>query len=35
VVTKPVKEFIDSLGLRNVKGNIDVELAIDAFELVV
>jgi uncharacterized LabA/DUF88 family protein len=33
VVTKPTKEFIDHLGRRKVKGNMDVELAIDMLEL--
>jgi uncharacterized LabA/DUF88 family protein len=33
VVTKPTKEFIDSNGRRKVKGNMDIELAIDALEL--
>lgn len=33
VVTKPVKEFTDSLGRRKVKGNMDIELAVDAMEL--
>ncbi|MGI6244397.1 MAG: NYN domain-containing protein [Pseudochelatococcus sp.] len=33
VVTKPTKEFIDSSGRRKVKGNMDIELAIDALEL--
>src|SRR3954469_15498623 len=33
VVTKPAKEFVDSLGRRKVKGNMDIELAIDALEL--
>jgi uncharacterized LabA/DUF88 family protein len=33
-VTKPVKEFTDSTGRRKVKGNMDIELAIDAMELV-
>src|SRR5688500_10166019 len=32
VVTKPAKEFTDSLGRRKVKGNMDIELAIDAME---
>ena len=34
VVTKPTKEFVDSAGRRKVKGNMDIELAIDALELV-
>jgi len=33
VVTKPAKEFTDSAGRRKVKGNMDIELAIDALEL--
>ncbi len=33
VVTKPTKEFTDSSGRRKVKGNMDIELAIDALEL--
>lgn len=33
VVTKPVKEFTDSQGRRKIKGNMDIELAIDAMEL--
>ncbi|WP_375465288.1 NYN domain-containing protein [uncultured Methylobacterium sp.] len=33
VVTKPAKEFTDSTGRRKVKGNMDIELAIDALEL--
>ena len=32
VVTKPAKEFTDSLGRRKIKGNMDIELAIDAME---
>jgi uncharacterized LabA/DUF88 family protein len=33
VVTKATKEFIDASGRRKVKGNLDVELAVDAMEL--
>src|SRR6202140_2912561 len=33
VVTKPTKEFIDAIGRRKVKGNMDIELAVDALEL--
>ncbi len=33
VVTKPTKEFVDSSGRRKVKGNMDIELTIDALEL--
>lgn len=33
VVTKPTKEYVDAAGRRKVKGNMDLELAIDALEL--
>ena len=33
VVTKPTKEFTDSMGRRKIKGNMDVELAIDMLEM--
>jgi uncharacterized LabA/DUF88 family protein len=33
VVTKPAKEFTDAMGRRKVKGNMDIELTIDAMEL--
>lgn len=33
VVTKPAKEFTDSAGRRKIKGNMDIELAIDALSL--
>jgi uncharacterized LabA/DUF88 family protein len=33
MVTKPTKEFTDSLGRRRVKGNMDIELAIDMLEM--
>jgi uncharacterized LabA/DUF88 family protein len=33
IVTKPAKEFVDALGRRKVKGNMDIELAIDVLEL--
>jgi uncharacterized LabA/DUF88 family protein len=33
VVTKPAREFTDSVGRRKIKGNMDIELAIDALEL--
>jgi uncharacterized LabA/DUF88 family protein len=33
LVTKATKEFIDSTGRRKVKGNMDIELAVDAMEL--
>jgi uncharacterized LabA/DUF88 family protein len=32
-VTKPTKEFVDSTGRRKVKGNMDIELAVDAMEM--
>ncbi|MEM8794184.1 MAG: NYN domain-containing protein [Pseudomonadota bacterium] len=32
VVTKPTKEFTDSQGRRKIKGNMDIELAVDMFE---
>lgn len=33
MVTKPAREFTDSQGRRKVKGNIDIELAIDMMEI--
>ncbi len=33
LVTKPAREFTDSNGRRRVKGNMDIELAIDMLEL--
>ncbi len=33
LVTKPAKEFIDSSGRRKIKGNMDIELAVDAMEM--
>jgi uncharacterized LabA/DUF88 family protein len=33
MVTKPAKEFTDSQGRRKIKGNIDIELAIDMLEI--
>ncbi|SEK89983.1 LabA-like NYN domain-containing protein [Pacificibacter marinus] len=33
MVTKPAKEFTDSMGRRKIKGNMDIELAVDAMEL--
>ncbi|MBK9082787.1 MAG: NYN domain-containing protein [Rhizobiales bacterium] len=33
VVTKPTKEFVDSIGRRKVKGNMDIELAVTAMEM--
>jgi uncharacterized LabA/DUF88 family protein len=33
MVTKPAKEFTDPSGRRKIKGNMDIELAIDMMEL--
>jgi uncharacterized LabA/DUF88 family protein len=33
MVTKPTKEYTDSMGRRKVKGNMDIELAVDAMRL--
>lgn len=33
MVTKPTKEFTDSTGRRKIKGNMDIELAIDVMEM--
>lgn len=33
MVTKPTKEFVDSSGRRKIKGNMDIELAIDVMEM--
>jgi uncharacterized LabA/DUF88 family protein len=33
VVTKPTREFTDSLGRRKIKGNMDIELAVDVMEM--
>lgn len=33
MVTKPTKEYTDASGLRKIKGNMDVELAVDAMQL--
>ncbi len=33
MVTKPAKEFTDSVGRRKIKGNMDIELAVDAMEM--
>ena len=35
MVTKPTKEFTDSSGRRKIKGNMDIELAIDVMEMAV
>lgn len=33
MVTKPTKEYTDSMGRRKIKGNMDIELTIDALRL--
>lgn len=33
MVTKPAKEFTDATGRRKVKGNMDIELAVDVMEM--
>ncbi len=33
MVTKPTKEFTDATGRRKIKGNMDIELAIDMMEM--
>ena len=33
VITKPTKEFIDASGRRRVKGNMHIDLVVDAMEL--
>ena len=33
VVTKATKEYVDASGRRKVRGNMDIELAVDALEL--
>ncbi len=33
VVTKPTKEFTDASGRRKVKGNMDVEIAVQAIQM--
>ncbi|MEL6202248.1 MAG: NYN domain-containing protein [Pseudomonadota bacterium] len=34
VITKAAKEFTDPMGRKKIKGNMDIELAIDAMELI-
>ena len=34
MVTKPTNEFTDSAGRRKIKGNMDIELAVDVMEMV-
>ena len=33
MVTKPTKEFTDTAGRRKIKGNMDIELAVDVMEM--
>jgi len=33
MITKPAKEFVDPQGRRKIKGNMDIELAIDMLEM--
>jgi uncharacterized LabA/DUF88 family protein len=33
VVTKPAREFTDSLGRRKIKGSMDIEIAVDMMQL--
>ncbi|MEX0628746.1 MAG: NYN domain-containing protein [Cucumibacter sp.] len=33
VVTKPAREFTDASGRRKIKGNMDIELTVDALEM--
>lgn len=33
MVTKPAKEFTDAAGRRKIKGNMDIELALDVLEM--
>ena len=33
MVTKPTKEFTDTTGRRKIKGNMDIELAVDMLEM--
>ena len=33
LVTKPTKEFTDATGRRKIKGNMDIELAVDVMEM--
>jgi uncharacterized LabA/DUF88 family protein len=33
MVTKPTKEFTDASGRRKIKGNMDIELSVDAMRL--
>ena len=33
LVTKPVKEFVDANGHRKIKGNMDIEIAVDMLNI--
>lgn len=33
IITKPAKEFTDASGRRKIKGNMDIELAVDVMEM--
>ena len=33
LITKPTKEFTDSMGRRKIKGDMDIEIAVDLMEL--
>jgi len=33
VITKPAREFVDPTGRRKIKGNMDIELAVDAMQM--
>ena len=33
LVSKPAKEYVDSMGRRRIRGNMDVEIAVDALNL--
>jgi len=33
MITKPAKEFIDKAGRKKIKGNMDIELAVDLMEM--
>lgn len=33
VITKPAREFVDPSGRRKIKGNMDIELAVDAMQM--
>ena len=33
LVTKPAKEYTDAMGRRKIKGNMDIELTVDALEM--